>query len=225
MSVSLSSGLQDLSKELGETTVNQTTNRINHYNDAVVEFFNDRKWAFSTKKDTSLATISGTKRYNLDGITDIRLPGGIKEVFIGDDDSQPFIPIDYAARHDTQYSGNKFFYIDAETNDIVFLRDITTTGDTITIRYFHIPTRITDIASVSTFPVPDRYRKAVATLAASYVQYSRYLDAQGNRLFNMYQRLIGSAAQQQAERNVGNPLKINHPLRWRGFKRVNPISR
>lgn len=218
----LSDGLGDLSKELGETSVNQTPNRIKHYNDAIQEFASERKWSFLSKKNESILTVSGTNKYSLSTITDMRNPGGIKEVQVGTDseDNLPFIPVDYEQRHNSSLLGKRFFYIDEETNEICFLADITTTGEKISIRYYYIPARKTEVGETATFPIPDKFRKTIATLAAAYVQWGRYLDAQGNRLFNMYERLLNKKVIQQGERNAKNPRKMEHPLRWRGFKRT-----
>ena len=154
----------------------------------------------------------------------MRTPGGIKEVIIGTDsaDNEPYLPVDFSERKLAVSATSKLFYIDDESNEIVFLKDIATAGETITIRYYYIPARITSIGESTTFPIPDRYRKTIATLAAAYAQWGRYLDAQGNRLYNMYERLVGKAQTQQSERSVGNIRKMQHPLRWRGFKRVYP---
>lgn len=226
MSIKLIDGLSDLSKELGETSANTTTNRIRHYNDAMLAFFTERKWPFGTKKNDSLTTVANQARYSLSGITDIRQPGGIKEIQIGDDDSDntPYVPIDYEQRHMPQFQGQKYFYIDAETNEVAFVSVPTETGLKINIRYYFIPARIEDINSSDEFPCPDQFRKVVATLAAAYVQWARYLDAQGNRLYNMYERLLGKTETQQSERNRMNPRKFEHPMRWRGFRRTYPTG-
>jgi hypothetical protein len=224
MAIQLIDGLGDLSKELGETSANQTPNRIKHYNDAVQAFLAERKWPFTSKKDTSLTTVAGQKTYDLSGITDIRQPGGIKEILIGADEpgNQAFLPVDFEQRHSANLSSGKYFYIDEETNELVFLGEISSTGSTITIRYYFVPARIEDVADTVGFQVPQQFRKAIGTLAAAYVQWARYLDAQGNRLYNMYERLLNKASFQQSERNKMNPRKMEHPLRWRGFQRSRP---
>ena len=226
MSVKLTDGLADLSKELGETSANTTTNRIRHYNDAVLAFFTEKKWPFGTKKNSTLVTVVGQVRYSLATITDIRLPGGIKELQIGDDtaDNPAYIPINYTQRHMPQFQGQRYFYLDEETNEIVLLNAPITAGLALNIRYYYVPERIEDTSSTEEFQVPDQFRKIVATLAAAYVQWSRYLDAQGNRLYNMYERLLVKTETQQAERNNMNPRKFEHPLRWRGFRRTYPTG-
>lgn len=220
MPVSLINGLADLSKELGETSANQTPNRVKHYNDAVQEFFNERRWPFSTKIDSSLITTAGEQRYDLSGITDMRKPGGIKEVTIGEEasDNLPYLPVPFSSRYMPQYRGRKFFYIDDESNEIVFLGTISETGLYVNIRYYFVPARA-EVVSSGSFPFPDQFRKTVATLAAANVQWGRYLDSQGNRLYNMYQRLLNKVDFQQAERSAGNPRRIGHPLGWLGFRR------
>lgn len=227
MSIKLIDGLSDLSKELGETSANTTTNRIRHYNDAMLAFFTERKWPFGTKKNSTLTTVKNQAKYSLATITDIRMPGGIKEIQIGDDavDNPAYIPLSYSQRHMPQFQGQRYFYIDEETNELVFISIPDTTGLAINIRYFYVPERIESLDSTDEFPVPDQFRKLVATLAAAYVQWGRYLDAQGNRLYNMYERLLVKTETQQAERNNMNPRKFEHPLRWKGFRRVYPNGR
>lgn len=215
MSVSLNQGLNDLSKELGESVVNQSTNRISHYGDAVVQFFNDRKWSFGTKKNTSLTTSSGVKSYSLATITDMREPGPFKKIKIG---TAVYIPISPEDAEDSKYSGKNYCYKDDEDNTLNFLSDIAD-GQTIEIRYWYIPARQTDI-NTGTYPVPDRYRKAVALLAAAFVQHSRYLEAQGNLKFNLYQRELKNIALQQSERNRNQPRTIKNFMSYRGFKRT-----
>lgn len=224
MAVLLNTGLSDLSKELGETTVNQTTNRIKHYNDAVIDFFKRKKWNFALKRYTGLTTTNGTQRYSLAGITNMRDPGGIKEIFIGTDSSSnpAWLPINYEDRFDAGYIGRKYFYIDEETNEVVFLGDITTTGDTITIRYWHIPARIEDINDATGFPLPDRFRKEVALAAAAFVQWARYLGSEGNAKWTLYERMVANAEEQQNERNRGNIRRLGNPLSFLGFRRTYP---
>lgn len=224
MAVLLNTGLSDLSKELGETTVNQTTNRIKHYNDAVIDFFKRKKWNFALKRYTGLTTTNGTQRYSLAGITNMRDPGGIKEIFIGTDSSSnlPWTPVNYEDRFAAGYVGQKYFYIDEETNEVVFLGDITTTGDTITIRYWHIPARIEDINDATGFPLPDRFRKEVALAAAAFVQWARYLGSEGNAKWTLYERMVSNAEEQQNERNRGNIRRLANPLAFLGFRRTYP---
>ena len=105
MSVTLTNGLLDLSSELGETTTNTTTPRVNSYNDAVVQFFNEKKWPFSLKTDTTTTTTSGTQTYNLP-MTDLRLPGGIKLVQIGSTD---YLPIEYEDRNKSNFDNGSYF--------------------------------------------------------------------------------------------------------------------
>lgn len=219
MAITLTQGLSDLSKELNETNVNTAQARISHYNDAVIEFFGERKWPFAIKKDNTLTTSSGDQAYSITHLTDMRGPGGIKEVFITET-GKPFTPIDYGDRHNDAYSGKSYFYEDPEQGTITFTNDITTDGDPITIYYYHIPARIESTASLSTFPIPDRYRKAVATLAASFVQRSRYLEGPANSLFNLYERMIGKITLQQSERTSNGPRKFPTFLQWRGFRRT-----
>lgn len=222
MSHTLNVGLSDLSKELGETTVNSTDPRIRAYNDAAIDFFNEKKWPFGVKENAALSTSIGDNSYSLSSITDMRFPGPIKEIYLGSD-TTPYIPIDWEDRNNADVQDGKFFYLtpDESDNNIHFLGDITAV-QVMHIWYYFIPTRIEDIDSVSTFPIPDRYRKTVATLAAAYVQWSRYLDSQGNRLFNVYERMVGRATNNQAERNRRQPRKLVHFLKNIGFKRTYP---
>jgi hypothetical protein len=221
MSVLVSTGLSDLSKELGETTTNSTARRVGHYGDAVVEFANAHKWPFLVKKSTTLVTIANTKVYAIPAgvLAEMRKPGGIKAIYVGSG-VDAFLPIDYDQRGAASLQGKQFFYLDLEETSIGFIKDLGAAGQTITLYYYYIPARITDTADVVGYPIPERYRKIVATLAAAYVQWSRYLESQGNRLFNVYQRMLGEVSGQQAERNTGKPKRLQHPLEYRGFRRT-----
>lgn len=217
----LTTGLSDLSKELGETTTNTTARRIGHYGDAVVEFANAKKWPFLIKKDITLTTLANTKTYTIpEGVlADWRSPGGIKEIYIGSS-TTPVLPMEYVNR---SIAGNELqFYLDPEETQITFTKDLGAAGQVITIHYYYIPLRITDLEDEDGYPIPERYRKIVATLAGAYVQWSRYLESQGNRLFNVYQRMLGEVSGQQSERNSGAPKNLPHPLAYRGFKRTYP---
>jgi len=221
MAVSLTNGLSDLSKELGETNTNTNTRRIQHYNDAVVDFANERKFPFFVKENTELATVSGDQDYAIPAavLADWRSPGAIKEITL-DDDTTPIKPIDWDQRDDPRYDGKNYFYINPEETRIYFKATISAVY-TVHIHYWYIPARTTDLEAGS-FPIPDRYRKAVAVLAAAYVQWSRYLEQQGNRLFNLYVKLVGGIAIQQSERHKYKPRSLPHYLQWRGFKRTYP---
>lgn len=220
MGVLLSTGLSDQSKELGETTTVTAPIRIRSYNDAIIEFANERKWPFLVKENSAKSTVVGSNDIDISDITDLRIPGPVKEIYLGTD-TEPYLPIAWEDRNDTRYTDGKFFYIDPDFTTIT-LKGSVTSIQTIHLWYYYIPARIDSIASpeVLTFPTPDRYRKAVATLGAAYVQWSRYLDAQGNRLYNMYERMIGKITNQQSERNSRQPRKLQHYLQWRGFRRT-----
>jgi len=218
MSVSVTTALSDLSKELGESQIVSNTLRLGHYNDALIEFYNARRWTFALKKNVTLSTVANTQSYSISAITDMREPAAIKEIFLGTT-GEAIVPIDYERRFDIAYSGGNYFYLDLELSQVTFLGAITSV-QTITIWYYYIPQRITDLASLSTFPTPDRYRKLVAILAAAYVQWSRYLESPGNRLYNLYNKMLGSVILQQSERSPGNPKRLTHFLAWRGFRRV-----
>lgn len=222
MTISLTNGLSDLSRELGESTTNQTTRRIEHYNDAVVQFSNDKKWKFLLKKNTDLVTIAATTSYTIPstGMDDRRSPGWAYAIYVGSD-TTPYLPIAYEDRGDASLQGKKYFYIDPEDTTIYFMADLGAAGQTITVHYYHIPARTSD-TSAGSFAIPDRYRKTVATLAAAFVQWGRYLDTQGNRLFNVYQRMLGDAEIQQEEQPTGKPKRLKHPLAYRGFRRSYP---
>lgn len=225
MGNTLITGLSDLSTELGENTTNITAKRVKQYGDAVIDFCNEKKWPFLLKKATLSAVTTQTgRRYALAPIDDLRMPGGIKEIQIGTDaaDNPAYVPIAYEDRHDPTMPQKNFYY-DDETGDIVLGSDPGTAGQSIVVRYYHVPARLTDTNNVVLlYPIPDRYRKAVATLAAAYVQWSRYLDAQGNRLFNLYQRMVDKVGDQQAERNKFQPRRFQHYLQFRGFRRKYP---
>lgn len=223
MAITLIQGLGDISKELGESTTNQTNNRITTFNDAVQWFFGERKWPFAIKKDASMTTLAGIKEYTIPAsIKDIlRSPGGIKEITVGT--SKPFKPIDWEDRFVDQYSGKRYFYLDPEEIKIYFKTDLGAAGQAIAVYLWHIPKRIIDPAdTTNTFPVPDRYRKPLGTLGAAYVQWSRYLESAGNRLFNLYQKMISSMSSQQTERHRNKPMSFKHFLHYRGFRRKYP---
>ncbi|MCL4387312.1 hypothetical protein M1307_02870, partial [Patescibacteria group bacterium] len=110
MSVLLSDGLSDLSKELGETTTNTSSRRVEHYGDAVIEFFNARKWPFAIKKDnTHLSTLAATLVYAIPAeiLADMRSPGGIKEIYIGTE-TDPYLSIEFDERNNPVYDGGKY---------------------------------------------------------------------------------------------------------------------
>lgn len=217
MSVLLSTGLADLSRELGESTVKTDTARIGHYGDAVVEFFGEKKWPFAIKHDTTLTTQIGVNNYSLTTITDLRQPGGIKLVTINNID---YLPTRYEQRNDSRYDHNNWFYLNEEET-ILYLKGTPTDVYSIDICYWYIPARTTDVTA-GTYPTPDRYRKTVAYLAAAYVQWSRYLTTLGDAKYNMYLRGIGKATRQQAERHQGNPRNISHFLSRIGYRRTYP---
>lgn len=217
MGHTLTVGLSDLSRELGENTVNQTTNRIGHYNDAVVEFANDRKWPFLCKENTTKTTSDiASNILDISSITDMRYPGGVKELTVGDS-TDPILPINWDDRG-IHAGENKFCHRPDETS-LLFLHD-QDANQTIHLWHYYIPARITDPASASQFPIPDRYRKTVAVLAAAFVQWSRYLEAQGNRLYNFYQKLRDNVGTQQSEQPSHKPLTMKHYLQHVGLRRT-----
>lgn len=222
MSHTLTTGLTDTARELGESaaSINTGAVRIRAYNDAVLLFAIHKKWPFLIKSNATISTVVGTNSYSLSTITDMRHPGALFEVYLGTE-TTPYIPIEWKKRNNDEYAGGKYCYLTPDNANLVFKGDITSVK-TITIWYYYLPARIDDSTSNATFPIPDAFRKALATLAASFVQYSRYLDAQGNRLFNMYEKMLGTIEYQQAERSSGNKLKIDHPLKRFGFRRVYP---
>jgi len=220
--ITLTNGLSDLSKELGETVSNVTTRRIGHYNDAVIEFSNEKKWEFLIKEDTSLSTVVGTQGYAMPAtvLADWRAPGGIKEITLGDS-TIPIIPIDWELRGDPRYDDKHCFYLNPEQTMIYFKEPISVVS-VVHIHYYYVPARVESTESAVTFPIPDRYRKTVAMLAAAYVQWSRYLEQQGNRLYNLYAKSIGKISNQQSERNKNNPRRFQHYLQHIGFRRQYP---
>lgn len=220
--ITLSEGLQDTSKELGESTTNTSIRRIQAFNDAVQEFANERKWKFLVKKNVSLTTGDGNSEIDITGITDMRMPGGIKEITVAGE-TDPFKPVNYEDR--LTVANRNRFYITPDEQAIKFTKEMNA-SQVITMWYYYIPERIEDTASVSTFPIPSRYRKAIGTLSAAFVQWSRYLDTQGNRLLNVYNRLLTKIEQNQSEHNEGTPQRIQNPMAWRGqIRRYNHGSR
>ena len=207
MNYNLISGLSDLSGELGESTTNKTPKRVGYYNDAVVQFAGDRKWPFLVKKNTELTTVAAQQTYTIPAsMDDRRSPGFIKSIYI-QGSAIPIAPANY--------------YTDEEETTITFLNEIAVTGRVLTIHYYYIPTRLTDPEDTNTeFPIPDRYRKTVSTLAAAFVQWSRYLDAQGNRLYNLYEKMVQGVTNQQSEVNTGAAKRKRHFLQDIGFKRT-----
>lgn len=219
MSITLTIGLTDLARELGENGTVQTTSvRIRAYNDAMVEFFSEKKFPFAIKLNTAKTTIPGVKTYSIADIADMRSPGGIHEIYLGSNE-KPHLPIDWTDRNNRDVQGGMYFCMTPDGQSIQFLGDITT-AQTINIWHYYIPARIEDITSSATFPIPERYRKTVSTLAAAYVQWSRYLDAQGNRLFNLYTKMIGKTKAEQSERHTRQALKFPHYLKRIGFRRT-----
>jgi hypothetical protein len=220
--ISLSQGLQDISKELGESTTNTSTRRIQAYNDAVVDLSNGRKYSFLVKKDVTLDTGDGLSEIDISTLTDLRMPGGFKEITVdGEDD--PFKPVDYENR--LVNSGKNLFYVLPDEQSIKFTKELEA-NKTLTIWHWYIPERIEDTTSIDQFPIPARYRKALGTLGACYVQWSRYLEKQGNRLYNIYQRLLETIDNNQAERSEGTPRRLPSYPQWRGqFRRYSYGSR
>ena len=102
-----------------------------------------------------------------------------------------------------------------DEQSLKFVKDLAPNA-TIDMWHWYIPERIEDMASSDQFPIPFRYRKAIGTLAAAFVQWSRYLDNQGNRLLNVYNRLLEKIENNQSERNSGVPKTIPNPMAWRG---------
>lgn len=220
MSILLSTGLQDLSRELGETAANQTSPRIKHYNDAVTEFSNEQKWTFLIKKNEELTTAADTKIYTIPAavLADWRIPGAIKAINIG---TAEYKPIDYEDRNVSDYDGKKIFYIDPENTQITFKCDLGAADVTITIHYYYIPARTEDL-NAGTFPIPDRYRKILSILAAAYVQWGRYLSAEGNRLYNLYGIELAKIKDQQNEMHSFKRKRLQPYPQYKGFRRNYP---
>lgn len=216
MSINLNTGLSDMSRALGESNVNTSTGRIGHYNDAVIDFFSEKKYPFALKTNSSLTTAIGTQSYSLATITDLRRPGGIKEITLGNSD-EPLLPISWELRNSPQATSRNF-YTDPDDQTLYFVGDITEVK-TINIYHYLIPARIEDTNSGSTFPIPEKYRRAVALLAAAYVQYSRYLSAEGDTKMRLYVRELQRVGDQQSERHTGNARYFGNYLAAVGFRR------
>jgi hypothetical protein len=135
------------------------------------------------------------------------MPGGIKEITVAGE-SDPFLPVKYEDR--SQVTGRNRFYITPDEQSLKFTKDIAA-SQVISMWYYYIPARIEDTTSVETFPVPARYRKALGTLGGAFVQWSRYLDMQGNRMLNVYNRLVEKIETNQSERNDGVPNTMPNP--------------
>lgn len=218
----LQTGLGDLSRELNENSTNTGTKRIGNYNDAVIEFFNEKRWPFAVKTNTALTTTQGLQTYDISAITDMRWPGPIKEIFFGDDTAanSGFKPVDYENRHDGDVANGSFFYVDESTGELTFLKEVAEGGKTISIRYWFTPARVETLEGI--ILVPERYRTAVALLAASKAQGSRYLSGEAARLYNLYIRQLNSIQYQQSERSRNGNRRFPHPLRRAGFRRTYP---
>ena len=151
--ITLTQGLADLSKELGESTTNTGTRRIQHYNDAIQEFANERKWKFLVKLDETLDTVAAAhEAIDISDIEDLRMPGGIKEITVAGE-TDPFLPIDFDKRN--QADGRNRFYITPDEQSLKFTKSMTA-GQTISMWYYYIPERIEATDSVETFPIPTR---------------------------------------------------------------------
>lgn len=209
--ITLADGLSDLSKELGESTTNTSLRRIQAYNDAIQEFANERKFSFLVKPNVALNTGTGIVPITITSITDMRMPGGVKEITVSGVEGV-FLPIAYEDRAD--WSGRQRFYITPDEASLVFLCEVPASA-VISMWYWYIPARIDSTTSVDSFPIPTRYRKVIGTLAAAFVQWSRYLDGQGNRLLNVYNRLLDKVELNQSEHHSGTPKRIPNPMAWR----------
>lgn len=220
--ITLVQGLADLSKELGESTTNTSTRRIAHYCDAIQEFANEKKWPFLVKLNNDLVTAASNGAVDITSVTDIRMPGGIQEITVDGEDN-PFLPIDYKNR---MYPPNdNRFYITPDEQSIKFTKELAA-GLTISMWHWYVPERIEDLNSLESFPIPARYRKALGTLAGAFVQYSRYLDAQGGRMINIYNRLLAKIEGNQSERNSGTPATMPNPMSFHGpMRRYPPYGR
>lgn len=224
MSHTIGTGLADLSRELNESTTVTDSKRVGHYNDAVAWFASEKKFPFLRKLNSSFNTndIASDGGLDISTITDMREPGGIYELYIDGQSNDPYIPIEFDVRNQSRYTNKKFIYLNP-TGDTIYFKATPDSNKTIYLWYYFIPARITDTNDTSsTFPIPDRYRKVVATLAAAFVQWSRYLDAKGNLLFNVYQQMVGQVEQQQGERHKGMPKSLQHTLQYKRFKRSYP---
>lgn len=218
MSVTLSTGLSDTSRELGETVTNNTSSRVSSYNDAVQTFFNEKKWPFARKSDATQTTTSGTQTYTIP-MSDWRAPGGIYKIKVG---STTHLPIDEEDKERAENNGGAFFYLNELDTQVTFLKDITTTGTTITYYYYAVPTRITDTTSGVFALLPDRCRKVVAYLTASFVLRGRHMNGEANDRFKLYQLEVKNMSLQQSERNTNHPRTFGHYLKHLGWRRTYP---
>ena len=216
MSYTLQQGLEDLSTILNESTTQTSTARKNHYNEAVQEFCNERKWPFTIKKHTD-TTVADQADYDLP--SDIREPGGLIEVLIG---NQEYKPIPFNDRLDSKYSSGYYYcvYPENDNRKIKFIPTPSSSGDTITIRYFSVPSRVTDLNG--TLDIPDRYRRPIALLAAEFVSRAKRQHATANNFRVLYDRAIEKITVQQAERHKKLPRTFGHYLKYIGFKRTYP---
>lgn len=217
MSVTLINGLADLSRELGETTTKSTADRVAAYNDAVQEFFNEKKWPFARKKDSTLTTLADTLIYSIP-MTDWREPGGIYKVVIN---GTTYTPIEKEDKEKAEYTSGNYFYLNELNTTITFMTQ-PTAGYTIDIYYYAVPVRQTDTVSGSFALLSDRYRKAVACLAAAFVYWNRHMNTDANNKFELYKLLSGNAGFNQSERTTNLPRSFGHYLKYRGYRRTYP---
>ena len=217
MSVTLVDGLADLSRELGESSTDTSTKRINYYNDAVQRFFNERKWPFALISDISQTSVSGTQTYKVP--SDCRKPGGIK--YIQYDDAE-YKPVPYHERDNDKYDGGNWFYYSPDFSTFTFLKDITDDGKTITIWYYAVPERQTDTSTGEFTLLPDRYRQAVAFLAAAFVLWGRHMNTDANNKYSLYVQQIKDITLQQSERPNNLPRTFGHYLKHVNWRRKYP---
>ena len=171
---------------LNENTTVTTTARKTHYNEAVQELCRKRKWQLTIKSSTD-TTVADQADYDLP--SDVREPGGLIEVLIGD---QEYRPIEWNERLESKYtqewtSGYWYtIYPEYDNRKVKFIPTPDTAGSTITFRHFFVPTRLTTLTD--SFYLPDYVRRPIALLAAEFVSRAKRQHSTANNFRVLFDR-------------------------------------
>lgn len=217
MSYTLQTGLDDLSAVLNENTTVTSNSRKTHYNEAVQEFCRKRKWQFLIKSSSD-TTEQDVADYDLP--SDIREPGGLIEVLVG---SQEYRPIEWNQRLESKYtqdwtSGYWYaLYPEYDNRQIKFIPTPDADGDTITMRHFFTPTRLTTLTD--NFYLPDYVRRPIALLGAEYVSRAKRQHATANNFRALYDNAVEEIVRMQSERPTKLQRVFGHYLKHINYKR------
>lgn len=212
MSYTLQSGLDDLSAVLNENTTVTTTARKTHYNEALQEFCRYKKWPFLIKDSTDL-TEADVANYPLP--SDIREPGGMIEVTIG---STEYLPAKFNDRLSLDENGYYYYLnIAYDDRDINFVPTPDSAGDTITMRHYFVPTRLTTLTD--SFPLPDFVRRPIAVLAAEFVSRAKRQHATANNFRELYNQARDEVVVMQAEQPTKLPRRFGFYSKIYSFRK------